>query len=66
MGASIHSYTVDAPFTIPNPYVSRSSTNTNFNKAWINWDVFTPDRLHELEAFAPAILAAFFDTPPAP
>lgn len=64
--AAYIAYMVDAPFAIPNPYVGRSSTNTNFNQAWINWDVFTPDRLRELEAFAPAILAAFFDTPPAP
>ncbi|WP_289044291.1 hypothetical protein [uncultured Aliiroseovarius sp.] len=43
-------YMVEAPFAIRNPYVGRSATNTDFNRAWINWDIFKPDTLDDLQS----------------
>lgn len=50
-------YMVEAPFAIRNPYVGRSATNTDFNRAWINWDSFTPEKLDELQGSADLINA---------
>lgn len=46
--AAYISYMVEAPFAISNPYVGRSATNTDFNRAWVNWDNFTPQKLRAL------------------
>lgn len=52
-------YLSTAPFAIPYPYVSRSSTNSGFNNAWYNWDWFSAEKLGELINSEDRIVSAF-------
>lgn len=41
-------YMAASPFAFEYPYVGRSSTNTDFNRSWINWEHFTLEALSPL------------------
>jgi capsular polysaccharide export protein len=54
------SYLTEAPFALKYPLVGRSSNNTNFNQAWVNWDHFNPAAIASLERYQCEIAAAFY------